>query len=482
MSEDGALEGGLEHQGRFIDAAQLLNRAESLAARLIGRGVDRLGLLADNGPEWVVADLAAQRSGIPFIPLPAFFTAAQIAHALDSASVDGVLVQAGLEALLPAFEPVEQIDGLRLVCRRVAQHCAPLPPGTSKITFTSGTTGTPRGVCLDSAAQWAVARSIHECTASLGALRHLCLLPLPVLLENVAGVYTALLAGAHCIVEPLSQLGLSGAAGFDPLRSLQAVIQHQAHSVIVLPQMLRAWVEALERGAPKPESLRFVAVGGARVATELLRRAHDLGVPVYEGYGLSECASVVALNTPQAWRSGTVGRPLPHCQVKCDERGELWVAGAHYLGYVGDTTARREEWLATGDMGRIDADGYVHIDGRRKHMIITGFGRNVSPEWVESELTAAGPLAQAVVFGEARAALCAVVVPLQPGVPDEAIERQIQAANAALPDYARVALWLRADQPFCADNGMATGNGRPRREAIWRHYAARFERAYQHLE
>jgi long-subunit acyl-CoA synthetase (AMP-forming) len=221
--------------------------------------------------------------------------------------------------------------------------------------------------------------------------------------------------------------------------------------------MLSALVRELEGGARAPASLRFAAVGGAKVSPALLMRARALGLPVYEGYGLSECASVVSVNVPGADRPGSVGRPLPHVGLSLKEH-EIWVDG-----------------VATGDLGRIDGDGFLYIEGRRKNVLITSYGRNVSPEWPEAELLAGGAIAQAAVFGEARPSLCALVVPAAPGVEDGAIDAQVQAANRRLPDYARIARWLRAEAPFTPQNGLATANGRVRRDAVWKLYGARLD-------
>jgi pyrroloquinoline quinone (PQQ) biosynthesis protein C len=136
------------------------------------------------------------------------------------------------------------------------------------------------------------------------------------------------------------------------------------------------------------------------------------------------------------------------------------------------------DWLSTGDLGRLDADGFLHVEGRRKHVIITSFGRNVAPEWPEAELTAGGVIAQAAVFGEARPRLCAVVVPRSAAATDAALAAELQRANTRLPDYAQVAFWVRADAPFSAGNGLATANGRARRNAVWARYSARLEALY----
>jgi long-subunit acyl-CoA synthetase (AMP-forming) len=411
------------------------------------------GLLADNSADWIAIDLAAQRAGVVLVPLPAFFTAEQCAHAVQASGMDSLFGR------LPGFEPAGEVEGFAW-SRRPAEPPA-LAKDVSKITFTSGTTGTPKGVPLTAAQQWAVARSLAEVTRPLGIRRHLCLLPLPVLLENVAGAYAAYLSRAELCLPPLATCGVRGAAGFAPRACLAAIERWEPHSVILVPQMLCALLHEIEGGRRVPASLKLAAVGGGKVSPTLIARARRAGLPVYEGYGLSECASVVSLNLPGADRAGSVGQPLPHAQVRISER-EIQVRTG-------------ERWLSTGDLGRLDQDGFLHIEGRRKHLLITSYGRNVSPEWPEAELLAGSAIAQAAVFGEARPQLCALVVPAAPTVDDGAIDAQVQAANRRLPDYARIGRWLRADAPFTPQNGLATPNGRIRREAVWSTYGARLD-------
>jgi long-subunit acyl-CoA synthetase (AMP-forming) len=444
-----------------VGPGKLDARTERLAAALrAARPRPRVtGVLADNDADWVAIDLAAQQASVVLVPLPGFFTIAQCAHAIAATGMDSLFCDAAPMARTLGFDPAGDLEGLNWF-RRAGQAVA-LPSGTSKITFTSGTTGTPKGVRLCSAQQWAVARSLAEAVRALEVRRHLCLLPLPVLLENVAGVYAAQLAGAECCLPRLAQAGLGDAARFDALACLATIERWEPHSVIVVPQMLLALAAALEAGARAPRSLKLMAVGGAKVSPELIARARALGLPAYEGYGLSECASVVALNLPGADRPGSVGKPLPHLAVKI-EGHEIHVKA-------------NGAWFATGDLGRLDADGFLYIEGRRKHLLITSYGRNVSPEWPEAELLAGGAIAQAAVFGEARPQLCALVVPAVPGAPDALIEAQVRAANARLPDYARIGRWLRADAPFTPKNGLATANGRLRRDALWRTYGARLD-------
>jgi acyl-CoA synthetase (AMP-forming)/AMP-acid ligase II len=118
------------------------------------------------------------------------------------------------------------------------------------------------------------------------------------------------------------------------------------------------------------------------------------------------------------------------------------------------------------DLGRIDGRGFVHLSGRRTNLLITGFGRNVSPEWIEAVLRAEPAIRDAVVFGEGEDALWAVVW-TAPGVIDpETLSESIGRANASLPDYARIRAWVPARAPLDAESGLATGNGRPIRAAI----------------
>ncbi len=458
-------------------ATQLDDAVASCAAQLKHRGVEgKLATLVDNSAAWVVLDRACVRAGLVHVPLPAFFTLDQVQHALDMAGVGSLVTEAGAQGV--------DGDSLSIAGRtlRLARHepvAVALPPGTAKITFTSGTTGTPKGVCLSESAMQRVAQGLAERLGPLGITRHLCALPLPVLLENIAGLLAPLAVGATCVLRPLRELGLIGSSQFDPAVFDRCVRLHEPHSLVLLPQMLRAWagwLQATRQAAPA--SLRFVAVGGAAVGPKLLAMARAVGLPAYEGYGLSEAASVQTLNLPGADRPGSVGRPLPHAQVRISETGEVEVAGSIHLGYVGGPPLD-SAWIATGDLGSIDCGGYLHLTGRRKHVLITGFGRNVSPEWVETALRDEPSVLQAVVFGDGEAHLWAVLWPIDPRADDAALDRAVAAANATLPDYARVGRWVRGEGAFDAASGHATANGRPRRDAIERRHRAHLPHAVQ---
>jgi long-subunit acyl-CoA synthetase (AMP-forming) len=248
---------------------------------------------------------------------------------------------------------------------------------------------------------------------------------------------------------------------------------------VLTPELLTALVSAIEAGFPKPACLRFVAVGGASVAPQLLKRASAVSLPVYEGYGLSECASVVALNTPLSNKLGSVGKLLAHATVKFAEDGEILVKGACLLGYTGSGHATQaHQYLPTGDIGHLDDDGYLYITARKKNQFITSFGRNVAPEWVERELTLSPFIQQAAVFGEARPWNIAVIYPAKNAKPAE-IDLSITEINQTLPDYARVSQWILADAPFTAQNEQLTANGRLRRAIVWQHYEQKINEKYE---
>ena len=291
---------------------------------LAERRGERFALLADNGVSWALADLALHAARLLCVPLPGSFTDALKLHALDDAGVDTLLTDDPDRAhtLLPGWrcDGTAPASGLFRFRRGLDASSRPgIPRGTHKVTYTSGSTATPKGVCLAGDSLEAVARAVADATAALSIERHLCLLPLATLLENVAGLYAPLLRGATCLLPSCRDTGMEY-AGFDADRLLDVIARLAPHSLILVPELLQVLVGAAERGWRVPDSLRFVAVGGARVTPSLLDRADDAGIPVFEGYGLSECASVVCLNTPQARRAGTVGRPLPHVRVRIDAR------------------------------------------------------------------------------------------------------------------------------------------------------------------
>lgn len=473
-----ALCGAPDSEGKAYSYAELMRAVDNIASDLHRRNISVLGLYANNGPAWLLVDLACQAAGITLVPLPMFFSSEQLMHTLRASGMQALLTDdcERFTTFAEVGEALEGIAGLALIdiARPVA---AELPPQTAKVTFTSGSTGTPRGVCLSSSTQLVTAAALAQELKALGCERHLCLLPLATLLENVAGAYTSWLLGGTVIAPGLESLGLSGSSQLDCAQLCRCIDACQPHSLILLPQILKLLLEQVQQyDWQPPHSLRFVAVGGGKVAPELLRQARSCGLPVYEGYGLSECGSVVALNVPGADCPGAAGRPLPHCEITvCD--GEVMVRGPRYLGYL-DGNGEVEEWLATGDLGAFDRDGFLHITGRKKNILISSYGRNISPEWIESEVLLEPKILQCVVIGDDRPHCCALIFP-RAGTTPEQVDSWLQQVNGRLPDYARVRSWAALPAPLAFANGLLTANGRPRRDRIVEQYADIIETLYR---
>jgi long-chain acyl-CoA synthetase len=461
------------HCSHDLSYGELLDRVEAQAKRLRADQVRILATRLDNGIDWILADLAALLAGIVHVPIPHFFSRAQQRHVLQTAGADAILSRpdspgAAAGPAAPEFMRIDRIP-------------ATLPRSTAKVTFTSGSTGTPKGVCLDAATMLAVAEGIASATSALPIERHMCALPLPILLENIAGLLAPLLRGAAVVAPTLDAVGLSGSSRFDATRLDAAIRSTDCASVVLLPQMLRSWTAWLTAaGIPAPPRLLLAAVGGASVGAAAIAAARAAGLPAYEGYGLSEGASVQTLNLPGADRPGSAGRPLPHARVRIAADGEIEIGGALFLGYLGEprtaTPSGTEPagaasgWWRTGDLGTIDADGFVQVFGRKDALLVTGYGRNVSPEWVETTLHSAGGIAQAVVIGSGRPALGAVLWPTREAATDDELAAAVERANGHLPDYARIGSWVRSRHRI-DDASIATANGRARRGAIATAYA-----------
>ncbi len=202
-------------------------------------GVSVLALALDNCIDWILWDLAALQAGVPCIPVPPFFSPEQISHLLRSAGVTHFLSNEGLRQTSTGKE-IE------------------LPQGTAKVTFTSGTTGTPKGVCLPKSAMENVATSITDVLGDKFVGTHQCVLPLAVLLENVAGVYAGLIAGCSINLTSLQSFGQHYENLHNILKSSQAT------SVILVPEILRTLMAQVVTNGDLPD-LKFIAVGGSKV-------------------------------------------------------------------------------------------------------------------------------------------------------------------------------------------------------------------------
>ena len=450
---------------------ELHDEVVAVAGRL--QGASTLGVLMENSPAWIVTDLAAIYAGVVCIPLPGFFSDEQLRHAIKDAQIDAVITD-NPERLASLLQSSRE-SSLLIAGSQCVQSSFPVDGAdrkhstTVKVTYTSGTTGAPRGVQLTLKAIETVAASLAAAAGAGNGDRALVLLPLSILLENIGSVYAPVLAGAEIVVPDPAELGLHGSSRIEA-GIFAAALQRIRPTAMILPPQLLKLLVALEGRQALPDSFRFIAVGGAPVGITLLETARQLGLPVYQGYGLSEACSVVALNTPEHNCMGSAGRPLPHNKLRINKDGEIVILGEGFNGYLNASSRNPAEELATGDLGYLDEEGYLYVTGRCRDRIITGYGRNVSPEWIESELQSHPLIAQAAVFGNDMPCLVAVLVLAQSSQQD-AVDSVLQEINARLPDYARVWNYVIADEPFSIKSGEFSAGGSPCRAAIEQHYS-----------
>lgn len=432
--------------GTPLTYAELLEQVRKLQSeQLVEMDHARpIALQLDHGVPEVLWELALLAQGIPVLSLPPFYTEAQARHAIATSGAQALVTDADLQPLDTA--PVE------------------LPQGTARITFTSGSTGTPRGVCLSREHLERTARAVVDHVGISHAGRHLALLPSGILLETVAGLFTTLLAGGTYIAAPAGAVGLKSPFRPDFREMLEAVIRLEATSLILVPEYLAGIIQAIRAGGDCPLDLTLVAVGGARVAPALVEQARAAGLPVRQGYGLTECGSVISLQDHSAADAHCAGKPLGHVRISVAGDGEIMVEGALCLGTVGGEAPVSP--YPTGDIGRFDPAGNLHVEGRKSNLIVTSYGRNISPEWIEEMLLAQPGIVQCMVFGDGEPRPRALLVPARP---DTDLDAAVRSANDLLPAYATVGEWHEVAH-FTPDNGLLTGNGRLKREAIAARY------------
>lgn len=461
-------------------------------------------ILVDNHPAWAVLDLALLFNKQCTVPLAKFFSIKQLKHALIDSNAEFIILDESLintqimddlddiiltkKSLLIAQKKLSWFHIKKKAANQSQQNIA-------KITYTSGTTDKPKGVLLSEQAIMSKVVSLAAASEANENDISLSILPLSTLLENIGGLYVPLYCGASVIILSPETTGLSGSSQINQQKLLNVVQDYKPTAFIIIPQLLLLFVNAISKGYQLPDSLRFIAMGGAPVSKKILDMAEKLNIPVYEGYGLSEAVSVVAVNSPSFHRSGSVGRVLDANTIKISDAGEIFVKGDLFSCYLGQQCRDKNDFYATGDLGYFDEDDFLYITGRKKNIINTSFGRNISPEWIEKELEAIPLIAQCVVYGHGKPSLVALLV-LRDVVLREFVLREaaltgdsrkkamqqlqelIAQLNLQLPDYARVSNFILIDIPFSVSNSQLTGTGRPRREIIYKAYKEQLELCY----
>jgi len=460
-SENGELIAVSDQLGQ-LSRRELIASVAALAADLKGQP-RTIGICAPNGIGWVTAQLACALAGKIVVPMPTFFSPAQLGHVVRDASVELILASEPTAALAAQSGiPAKAID-----IHRRGGGLPDVIDGFGQIIYTSGSTGQPKGVRHQSGQIAWSAAALGFATGAAATDSYLSVLPLPLLLETICSIFIPARLGAYVHFDTglAERVGRGNATGI-----AKAFETHHPTTSVLVPQLLKHWVAELKAvGQTAPSSLRFVAVGGAPVPKQVANAAWSLGIPVHEGYGLSECCSVVAVNRPKERRPGTVGPPLSGLSVSIDE-GEIVVDGPSITdGYLGQGPANRP-WR-TGDLGEIDRDGFVTVHGRKDSLLVTSFGRNVSPEWIETMLLADPRIAFCAVAGHGEPHLTALLIPSRQGAAwfDRATSADILAllSNHCVdaPEYAvpRAYVVVSFEEAF---NNQLLSNGRPMRKNI----------------
>ena len=233
----------LQSSHERIDYQTLWQQIQHLTRQLQQLNIHRLALQLDNGLPWALLDLACTRAGIVVIPVPHFFSQAQQAWLLESSGADALVgpYHQGWHAAEPLSlltgPHVEQHFELTVpLWRHTPANRPALPKGTAKITYTSGTTGQPKGVCLSQANMMAVCHSLAARVAPAKVEKHLTLLPLATLLENITGLYVPLLTGACSRIPSLGELGFTGSSSLNPAMLGEALLRWSTHSLVLVPE------------------------------------------------------------------------------------------------------------------------------------------------------------------------------------------------------------------------------------------------------
>ena len=470
---DGAGAGGA---WRDVSAAELHAQVVAVAKGLVASGVgpgDRVALLAATRWEWTVVDYAVWFAGAVSVPVYDSTSPDGVAHVLRDSGARAVVTGgpaltarvAEVRASLPELVHVWSLDdGALDVLARLGgdvadadleeRRAAAGPGDLATLVYTSGTTGAPKGCALT---HGNLDAELEAATGELAPLFEaddattVIILPLPhvfarlvqvaavrrgvrlahaadarTLRRDLAAVRPTFLLAVPRVLERLfntaSQQAVADGHGRAFGRAAETAIAWSRAREAGRPGVaLRARHAALERRAfPRVRELlggrcTHVVTGGAPLGERLAHFYRGAGVVVLEGYGLTETTAAVTVNTPEATRVGTVGRPLPGTAVRVADDGELLFRGPQvFSGYWGDDEATRavlepDGWLHSGDVGEVDDEGFVRITGRKREILVTTGGKNVAPEALERRVRAHPLVSQCLVVGDGRPFVAALV-------------------------------------------------------------------------
>jgi long-chain acyl-CoA synthetase len=490
--------------------------------------------LSENRREWIVCDLAIQLAQAIHVPVHAPLTGQQIAWQIADSGAQVVLFSTASQAeklageadRLPAalkfysFDPCDApIAGTRVgrlsdlqpsaddaellaVERRALQ--AVTPDSLATILYTSGTTGEPKGVMLT---QRNLASNAVATLAAFEQTRddlRLNFLPLSHIFGRTCDLYTWIVTGSQLALAQSRETVVDDCRTFRP-----TLVNGVPYFFDRVYRAIRDAGKAERPGSLRDYlggRLRMVCAGGAALPDHVFDFFTAQGVPILQGYGLTETSPVISASTPTRNKKGAVGPPIPGVEVRIADDGEILTRGPHVMvGYYKQPQATAEVledgWFHTGDLGALDDDGFLKITGRKKEILVTTGGKNVAPVLIESLLTQDPLIAQALVIGDGRDYLTALIVPESEHLKAEILARGIAVASreqalahadvlalfreriarclSGVSHYEQVQRFTLLGRGFSIEQEELTAKLSLRRKIIEQHFAAEIEAMYR---
>jgi long-chain acyl-CoA synthetase len=523
---------------------------EELANGLLALGLrkgDAFGILAQTSLEWALFDYALALIGAVGAAIYANSSPKDCRYVLEHSDAVGVVVDDEAQRAKIADVPLQHVltfAGLDELRGRGREFAAANPSALAEaeaevgeddlftFIYTSGTTGPPKGCmirhrnyyemarCIDDVPEFAFAddvmllylpmahnfgRLMHLLGAHKGYTTAFCPDPLRVA-EAMPAVRPTLLPSVPRLYEKVHTAVL---AQFEQVHGPRRRLLDWALAVGRQVSELRARNDPLPRGLALKHRLadrlvyskvkdrlggrlRLGVSGGAPLSKEIGEFFHSIDILIVEGWGLTECTTAASVNRPGRFRFGTVGPALPGFEVRAGEDGELLIRSETvFAGYYKDEEATREVlgddgWLRSGDVGAIDEDGFISITDRKKDILVTAGGKNVAPQNLENALKTAPLVSQALVLGDRRpyvSALITIEPSVADGLPQEELERRVQAVvdgvNAELSRFEQIKRFRVLPRDFSAENDEVTPTLKLKRRVVAEHFAREIEELYE---